>query len=450
MNFDKYNGAEIEVVTAVNRYGTLPIRFYDDLNLSPKSWGVLGKIFLLKSRNENWKISVNGLVTQIKGGRDLVLSTIKELKENGYLYITQTRNKDGSFGTTKWYIFESPEDNPFYQKINLKPQSECPSVAKNSVVGKPECGEKLSESEKPSADVNEIVVGKAECGENPVNSAESEKPSAVPQSENPIQTMIDRKIDRYKKENLSKEKSNTNEVLTVMQKVEKQIGYGILIIDHPEEKFLLNQIRNIIAEKMIDDHATITTKNFSYNTDQIHEAFKTLDHEHIEYLLDCLKNNPRKNIRNMRQYLLVTLMNVQMNYEGYKLNQRKDERQKKVVLDDKFTEKELTVEQKKENEEFAKSILGCSMDESVKAVSTTVNDEEDVFSDTFSMEDYANIFGKLKFDDSKFTKSEFWDLYKDPSDKRTINDLNNGELAEIASLMKNEELIQSLKAKKRL
>ena len=78
MDYFKFDGAEIEVVSAVNRYGTLPIRYYDDLNLSPKAWGILGKIFLLKSRNENWKISVNGLATQIKGGRDLVKSTVKD------------------------------------------------------------------------------------------------------------------------------------------------------------------------------------------------------------------------------------------------------------------------------------------------------------------------------------------------------------------------------------
>lgn len=136
MDYFKYDGAEIEVVSAVNRYGTLPIRYYDDLNLSPKAWGILGKIFLLKSRNENWKISVNGLATQIKGGRDLVKSTVKELKDNGYLHIMQGRNENGSFGTTKWYIFESPEDNPFFQKVDDIPESENPTTVENTVGGK--------------------------------------------------------------------------------------------------------------------------------------------------------------------------------------------------------------------------------------------------------------------------------------------------------------------------
>ena len=34
MDYFKFDGVDIEVVSAVNRYGTLPIRYYDDLNLS--------------------------------------------------------------------------------------------------------------------------------------------------------------------------------------------------------------------------------------------------------------------------------------------------------------------------------------------------------------------------------------------------------------------------------
>ena len=179
MDYFKFDGAEIEVVSAVNRYGTLPIRYYDDLNLSPKAWGILGKIFLLKSRNENWKISVNGLVTQIKGGRDLVLSTVKELKDNGYLYIMQGRNENGSFGITKWYIFESPEDNPFFLKADDMPESENPSTVENTAVGKSEYGQKTPQSGNPHTEKSATAVGKPAYGQKPLNSPQSENPHTV-------------------------------------------------------------------------------------------------------------------------------------------------------------------------------------------------------------------------------------------------------------------------------
>lgn len=413
MDYFKFDGSEIEVVSAVNRYGTLPIRFYDDLNLSPKAWGILGKIFLLKSRNENWKISVNGLVTQIKGGRDLVKSTVKELKDNGYLHIMQGRNENGSFGTTKWYIFESPEDNPFFQKAD-----------------------DMSELENPST-VENTAGGKSAHGQNPLNSPQAENPH----TENPTQTKIDRKIERYKKENLSKEKENSS-ASSVIGKIQSQIGFEFLLKEHPEDEQLLRLISRVIAEKLLSEDASITSKNFKYSSDEVHECFETLDFNHIVYLLECLKKNPKKEIRNMKQYLLVTLMNVQANYEGAKLNKKKSD------------EEELSEEkQVKEKTCIANDVVPLSVSEILqqqeKKDEMNHNDSDeldDILNQSFSKNDYMNIFGRVTYDD-ELTRSAFWELYKKPDDKRSIDDLNNGELAEITMLMQNQDLVEKLKAK---
>lgn len=437
MDYFKFDGAEIEVVSAVNRYGTLPIRYYDDLNLSPKAWGILGKIFLLKSRNENWKISVNGLVTQIKGGRDLVLSTVKELKDNGYLYIMQGRNENGSFGITKWYIFESPEDNPFFLKADDMPESENPSTVKNTAVGKSEYGQKTPQAENPHTGKSATAVGKPEYGQKPLNSPQSENPH----TENPTQTKIERKIERYKKENLSKEKENRS-ASSVIGKIQSQIGFQLLLQEHPEDEQLLRLISRVIAEKLLSEDASITSKNFKYSSDEVHECFETLDFNHIEYLLECLKKNPKKEIRNMKQYLLVTLMNVQANYEGAKLNK------------DKTEEEELSEEkQVKEKTYIANDVVPLSVSEILqqqeKKDEMNHNDSDeldDILNQNFSKNDYMNIFGRVTYDD-ELTRSAFWELYKKPDDKRSIDDLNNGELAEITMLMQNQDLVEKLKAK---
>lgn len=437
MDYFKFDGVDIEVVSAVNRYGTLPIRYYDDLNLSPKAWGILGKIFLLKSRNENWKISVNGLVTQIKGGRDLVLSTVKELKDNGYLYIMQGRNENGSFGITKWYIFESPEDNPFFLKADDMPESENPSTVENTAVGKSEYGQKTPQSENPHTGKSATAVGKPAHGQNPLNKPQSENPH----TENPTQTKIERKIERYKKENLSKEKEN-HSTSSVIGKIQSQIGFQFLLQEHPEDEQLLKLISRVIAEKLLSEDASISSKNFKYSSDEVHECFETLDYNHIEYLLECLKKNPKKEIRNMKQYLLVTLMNVQANYEGAKLNKNKSD------------EEELSEEkQVKEKTYIANDVVPLSVSEILqqqeKKDEMNHNDSDevdDILNQSFSKNDYMNIFGRVTYDD-ELTRSAFWELYKKPDDKRSIDDLNNGELAEITMLMQNQDLVEKLKAK---
>lgn len=411
MDYFKFDGAEIEVVSAVNRYGTLPIRYYDDLNLSPKAWGILGKIFLLKSRNENWKISVNGLATQIKGGRDLVKSTVKELKDNGYLHIMQGRNENGSFGTTKWYIFESPEDNPFFLKVDDMPESENPTTVENT------------------------VGGKSTHGQNPLNKPQAEKPH----TENPPQTKIERKIERYKKENLSKEKENRS-ASSVIGKIQSQIGFEFLLKEHPEDEQLLRLISRVIAEKLLSEDASITSKNFKYSSDEVHECFETLDFNHIEYLLECLKKNPKKEIRNMKQYLLVTLMNVQANYEGAKLNKNKTEEEEK---------------QDEEKANVANDVVSSSVSEILqqqgKKDEMNHNDSDeldDIFNQSFSQDDFINLFGTGSSNsEAALSRSAFWEMYKKPEDSRSIADLNNGELAELTMLMQDQQLVEKLKAK---
>lgn len=415
MDYFKFDGAEIEVVSAVNRYGTLPIRYYDDLNLSPKAWGILGKIFLLKSRNENWKISVNGLATQIKGGRDLVKSTVKELKDNGYLHIMQGRNENGSFGTTKWYIFESPDDNPFFLKADDMPESENPTTVENT------------------------VGGKSAHGQNPLNKPQAEKPHTV----NPPQTKIERKIERYKKENLSKEKEN-HSASSVIGKIQSQIGFEFLLKEHPDDEQLLRLISRVIAEKLLSEDASITSKNFKYSSDEVHECFETLDFNHIEYLLECLKKSPKKEIRNMKQYLLVTLMNVQLNYEGAKLNKNKTE------------EEELAEEKQEEaKENVANDVVSSSVSEILqqqgKKDEMNHNDSDeldDIFNQSFSQDDFINLFGTGSSNsEAALSRSAFWEMYKKPDDSRSLADLNNGELAELTMLMQDQQLVEKLKAK---
>lgn len=439
MDYFKFDGAEIEVVSAVNRYGTLPIRYYDDLNLSPKAWGILGKIFLLKSRNENWKISVNGLATQIKGGRDLVKSTVKELKDNGYLHIMQGRNENGSFGTTKWYIFESPDDNPFFLKADDMPESENPTTVENTVGGKSAHGEKTPQAENPHTGKSATAGGKSAHGQNPLNKPQAENPH----TENPPQTKIERKIERYKKENLSKEKENRS-ASSVIGKIQSQIGFEFLLKEHPDDEQLLRLIIKVIAEKLLCEDASITSKNFKYSSDEVHECFETLDFNHIEYLLECLKKNPKKEIRNMKQYLLVTLMNVQANYEGAKLNKNKTEEEEKQ--EDKQDEEKTNVVNDSVTTKVSE-ILGHQG----KQVEMNHNDSDevdDVFKQSFSKDDYMKLFGDGSSNsDVELSRSAFWDMYKKPDDSRSLADLNNGELAELTMLMQNEKLVEKLKAK---
>lgn len=226
-------------------------------------------------------------------------------------------------------------------------------------------------------------------------------------------------------------------------KIQSQIGLEFLLKEHPEDEQLLRLISKIIAEKLLSDDASITSKNFKYSSDEVHECFETLNFNHIDYLLECLKKNPKKEIRNMRQYLLVTLMNVQANYEGAKLNENKSE------------EDELAEETQEEETYVANDVVPSSVSEILghegKQVEMNHNDSDeldDIFNQSFSKEDFINLFGTGSSNsEAALSRSAFWEKYKKPDDSRSIADLNNGELAELTMLMQDQQLVEKLKVK---
>lgn len=227
-------------------------------------------------------------------------------------------------------------------------------------------------------------------------------------------------------------------------KIQSQIGFQFLLQEHPEDEQLLKLISRVIAEKLLSEDASITSKNFSYSSDEVHECFETLDYNHIEYLLECLKKNSKKEIRNMKQYLLVTLMNVQANYEGAKLNKNKSDEEEKQ--DDKQDEEKANVA----NDVVSSSVSEILQQQGKKDEMNHIDSDEvdDILNQSFSMDDFINLFGTGSSNsEAALSRSAFWERYKKPDDSRSIADLNNGELAELTMLMQDQQLVEKLKAK---
>lgn len=77
-----------------------------DKNLSLKAVGLLSKML---SFNDSWQFSTRGLAAICKEGHDAILSTLKELEENGYLVRHRSRDDKGRLVTTEFDIYESPQ-----------------------------------------------------------------------------------------------------------------------------------------------------------------------------------------------------------------------------------------------------------------------------------------------------------------------------------------------------
>ena len=72
------------------------------------SWKAKGLHTYLISRPPDWQIRYSDLLKRASDGRASLKSAVQELKERGYLVITQDRQKDGTFADTIWTVTENP------------------------------------------------------------------------------------------------------------------------------------------------------------------------------------------------------------------------------------------------------------------------------------------------------------------------------------------------------
>jgi hypothetical protein len=88
-----------------------------DKNLSLKAKGLLSMALSLP---DNWEYSLNGLVAICKESETAVRSTIKELKEKGYLTINRSRNQAGIF-EYEYVFYENPHmENPHMENPHME------------------------------------------------------------------------------------------------------------------------------------------------------------------------------------------------------------------------------------------------------------------------------------------------------------------------------------------
>lgn len=102
-------------------------------NLSLKARGLLCTMLSL---NEEWNYSIHGLVAILKESETAVKSTLKELKECGYLEIEKTHNEKGHFNYI-YVIHEKPMFLPEGENPPMdNPSVENPTQLTNKIINK--------------------------------------------------------------------------------------------------------------------------------------------------------------------------------------------------------------------------------------------------------------------------------------------------------------------------
>ena len=247
--------------------------------LSLKAKGLLS---LMLSLPDNWDYTTKGLARICKDGVDSICAAVRELEEHGYVIRERVRGANGQLGSIEYTILEQPaEPSPERENpVQVKP------ILENPVLGKPE-QEIPAQSNK---DKSNTVLSITEQS-NPIRS----NPPA-PEGRNGTDGMEARKIYR--------------------EIVYGNIEYDILREDNTVNRDQLDEIAELIVDTVCSARKTIRIAGDDYPAEVVKSRFLKLDSSHVQYVIDCMKNNTTY-VRNIKKYLLAALYNAPATINNY-------------------------------------------------------------------------------------------------------------------------------------
>ena len=86
--------------------------------------------------------------------------------------------------------------------------------------------------------------------------------------------------------------------------------------DQPYDRDMLDEILELLVEVCSSTQKTIRISGDEKPIQVVKSRFMKLDQEHIQYVLDCFRENTTK-VRNIKQYLLASLYNAPMTIDSY-------------------------------------------------------------------------------------------------------------------------------------
>ena len=265
--------------------------------LSLKAKGLLSQMLSLP---EDWDYTLSGLSYINRESIDAIRTAVWELEKAGYITRRQGRDEKGKMTAIEYTIYEQPQP----------PELDCPVL------------------ENPTAD-NPIL-------ENPTTDN--------PTSENPTQLNKDRsKTNLPKKEKSITDLSNTDSFpilsldlspcrATLERKeteafkqsavdiyreiIRENIEYDTLTQDPKMDKERLDEIVDLMLETVCSARKTLRIAGDDYPAELVKSKFLKLNSSHIEFVMDCMRENTTK-IRNIKQYLRAVLFNAPSTIDNY-------------------------------------------------------------------------------------------------------------------------------------
>lgn len=107
-----------------------------------------------------------------------------------------------------------------------------------------------------------------------------------------------------------------NEVLAYQEYLDAKLEVKTLCERYPDDKEILEGMQELILEILISKKESILVASNEFPVQLVKSRFMKLDSSHLEYVLNCLKDNKTK-VKNIKKYLLATLFNAPTTMQGF-------------------------------------------------------------------------------------------------------------------------------------
>ena len=243
-------------------------------NLSLKAKGLLS---MMLSLPEDWNYTTRGLAKICKEGVDAIGAALRELEAAGYIVRHKLRDRQGRISDTEYVIYEQPQLR--------KPDTDSPDT-ENPYMDKPD-------TEKPA----ELNIEKSNTQKSITHGSSTD---SIPFREKAAAQLPERK---------GRDAMSPTEMESYRDLILENIEYDHLCREFTTYREDLDEIVELMVETVCAKRKTTRIAGSDFPHEVVRSRFLKLDCSHIEFVMECLRNNTTE-IRNMKQYLLAVLFNA--------------------------------------------------------------------------------------------------------------------------------------------
>ena len=251
-------------------------------NLSLKAKGLLS---MMLSLPEDWNYTTRGLAKICKEGVDAIGAALRELEGAGYIVRHQRRDKSGRITDTEYVIYEQPQPD-LSQPDTASPDTENPDMG-------------IPDTAEP-------------CTENPaqLNTNQTKTDLSSTEISNPIPSNPPTPAGARMGTDRMGARECYREVIL------DNIEYSYLVQDSHIDREQLDEIVDLIVDTVCSARKVIRIAGDDYPAEVVKSRFMKLDSSHVQYVMDCMKDNTTY-VRNIKKYLLAALYNAPTTINSY-------------------------------------------------------------------------------------------------------------------------------------